>query len=1015
MSLFQHSVVKKYILELNAAAVKSAYEKFNKHFGNTEIQNNIRELKEEQYQEGFLRELFGDILGYTLSPQHNFNLLTEKKNEKDAKKADGAILQQGVDSICVIAVIELKGTDTTDLSKVENQAFGYKNNQKDCKYVIVSNFEKLRFYIDNAIEFEEFDLFKLSEERFQLLYLCLAKENLLNGIPAKIKEASISQEENITKKLYSDYSSFKKALYLNIITLTPQFDKLTLFKKTQKLLDRFLFIFFAEDRLLLPPNSIQEILKQWNQLKELDNYIPLYERFKKYFGYMNTGYKGKQYDIYAYNGGLFASDEVLDNIAIDDAVLNEHTLKLSNYDFDTEVDVNILGHIFEHSLNEIEEVQSELEGKELDKSKTKRKKDGVYYTPKYITKYIVENTVGALCTEKKKELEINDDEIVISKSKTKNKELIEKIDIYRDWLLGLTICDPACGSGAFLNQALDFLLSEHKKLDELKARITKSPIIFSDIENSVLENNIFGVDLNEEAVQIARLSLWLKTAQKGRKLSDLSKNIKCGNSLIDDPAIAGEKAFNWQNEFPEIFANGGFDIVIGNPPYVFARDNFHQLEKDYYSENYSSVKYQINTYLLFIEKSVRLLKSNGNLGLIIPNSWLMVYSGEELRRFLLETSRLRLIINLEGYSFESANVETVILIADKTSKNDNNILHVLLNNGIEFYYSHSKNQNDFTQNEGYEFRVFLDDESDGINSKILKDSDILDNIVQIKAGLQAYEKDKGDPMQTAEDVINRPYDYTFKFDDATFQYLDGKDVGRYQIHWSGLYLRYGKHLAAPRTFDLFNGKKIIVREITGNYPKCLISTYTESIYLYNRSNIAIIERDGSNISLKYVIAILNSSLISYYFLKNTAKSVRKMFPKIILNDLRKFPIKKVPLNEQQLFIDKADLMLSLNNELQDLLQKFHRSFQRKFGLEELSNKLKDWYMNSYEELIKELSKKKIKLSLAVEAEWEDYFIEESKKALEIKAKIETTDKEIDQMVYELYGLTEEEIRIIENT
>jgi len=297
MALFQHSVIKKYIQELDKASVKESFVRFTKYFGDPQRQQNIRDSKEEQFQEGFLRSLFVDILGYTLNPEPNFNLLTEQKNEKDSKKADGAILQNGANAPQVIAVIELKGTDTTDLSKVENQAFSYKNNQKGCIYVITSNFEKLRFYIDNAIDFEEFNLFNLSEERFHLLYLCLAKDNLLNGVPQKIKEASVSKEEQITKQLYEDYSAFKRFLFQNITKLNPKFDKLTLFKKTQKLLDRFLFVLFAEDRLLLPPNSIREIVKQWEQLKELDNYIPLYDRFKKYFEYMNIGFKGKKYQI----------------------------------------------------------------------------------------------------------------------------------------------------------------------------------------------------------------------------------------------------------------------------------------------------------------------------------------------------------------------------------------------------------------------------------------------------------------------------------------------------------------------------------------------------------------------------------------------------------------------------------------------------------------------------------------------------------------------------------------------
>ena len=1014
MPIFQNTVVSKYLKSQNKEIISNKWITFKNHFHNPSIQENIKSSKEEQYQGGFIIDLFVNVLGYTKNPTPDFNITTEYKNVKDSKKADGAIIINED----VKAVIELKGTNTTDLSKIETQAFGYKNNQPKCTYVITSNFEKIRFYIDNAIEHLEFNLFTLTEKEFELLYLCLAFENISKDIPSKIKKDSLSEEDVITKSLYKDYSVFKRELYQNLVSLNPQYDSLILFKQSQTLLDRFLFLFFAEDRQLLPPNSVRLVLSQWKKLQDLDAYTPLFDRFKKYFGYLNTGFKGKQHDIYAYNGGLFKPNEVLDAVVIDDDLLYKHTLKLSDYDFDSEVDVNILGHIFENSLNEIDEVKAELEGKEVDKSNSKRKKDGVFYTPKYITKYIVENTVGKLCEEKKAELKIIEEDYITDKKRQKKtiKGLIDKLTTYRDWLLQLTICDPACGSGAFLNQALDFLILEHRYIDELQAKLFGDAMVLSDVEKSILENNLFGVDLNEESVEIAKLSLWLRTAQPNRKLNDLSSNIKCGNSLIDDLEVAGDKAFNWQLEFPKIFAKGGFDVIIGNPPYVFARDNFSQEEKDFYVKEYVSAKYQINTYLLFIEKSVQLIKQNGVYGLIIPNSWLMVYSGEGLRKYLLETCMLYQIINLEGYSFESANVETVILLAKKEVEQTGNILEILLNNGTEFYLSHVKEQSDFQNNDGFEFKVFLDDESDRVNSKLNNNSISLDDLVEIKAGLQAYEKNKGEPKQTAEDVKNRPYDYQFKFNENTHKYLEGKDVGRYHISWSGLYLRYGQNLAAPRTFNLFDGKKIIVREITGKFPKCLVSTYSEELYLYNRSNIGIVEKDNSDVSLKYVVCLLNSSLLSYYFLKNTAKSVRKLFPKIILNDLRKFPIKKVTFPQQEPFIKKVDIMLSLNKDLQEATSKFQRTLQREFtAIDKLSKKLETWYELSYTDFLKELKKKKVELSLSQKAEWEDYFLAEQQKALELKTKIDQTDKEIDVMVYELYGLTEEEINIVENS
>jgi type I restriction-modification system DNA methylase subunit/REP element-mobilizing transposase RayT len=551
MSLFQNSVLQKYLNRLDASVLETKYNEFVCYFGNPDIQENIRNSKEEQFQEGFLRELFVRILGYTLNPSANFNLTTEYKNVKDSKKADGAIVIEGI----VKAVIELKGTNVTDLSKVEAQAFGYKNNQPDCVYVITSNFEKLRFYIDNAIEFEEFNLFSLSKHDFGMLYVCLSYDNLSQGIPRLIKTESLSQEDIITKKLYQDYSFFKRELHQNLVKQNLQYDPLTLLKKSQKLLDRFLFLFFAEDRQLLPPNSVRLILNDWRDLQERDEVVPLYNRFKKYFGYLNSGFKGKRYDVFAYNGGLFKPDDVLDSVTIDDALLYKHTLILSEYNFVSEVDVNILGHIFENSLNELDEVKARIEGHDVDKTKTRRKKEGIFYTPKYITKYIVENTVGKLCAEKKAEIQLNEEDYTPDRKRTvKTKQpLADKLKDYRNWLLQLTICDPACGSGAFLNQALDFLIAEHRYVDELQARLFGDTLILSDIEKSILENNLFGVDLNEESIEIAKLSLWLRTSQPNRKLNDLNSNIKCGNSLIDDPAVAGDKAFNWQQEFPKIF------------------------------------------------------------------------------------------------------------------------------------------------------------------------------------------------------------------------------------------------------------------------------------------------------------------------------------------------------------------------------------------------------------------------------------------------------------------------------
>lgn len=1027
-SKIQKSVLNKYLSRLENEYFEDINEKYSVYqkIFNSAYKDQITNLKESEYEQIFQLRLFQSVLGFQIdigkeSPR---NIKFQPKSKEGF--ADGGIYLPNADDIDKknIAVIEMKDSNTREINKINNQAFKYFKTDPNIKYTITCNFLRIRIYLDNTKDYIDFPIFNLSKDDFQLLYLFISYESILAGWPSKMKNETVHEEEKIEKRFYVDYSKFRDELFKNIVKNNTNISELILFNRTQKLLDRFIFIFFAEDKGLIYPNFIESVISYWKEEKKRFGEKSLYEDFNRYFILLDKG-REKAHNteaIFAFNGGLFKKDQVLENLKIDCDVLATNVQKLSSYDFTSQITVDILGHIFEHSLSEIEETEAKLKGEQIGKSKGKRKKDGVFYTPKYITKYIVNNTLGKLCSEKKSILKLDQDFDLVKYQKSsgvvnkKGEKLFHTLESYKNWLLELKIVDPACGSGAFLNEALSFLIKEHKEVDDLIAELTNTPLRIFDTEKSILENNIYGVDINEESVEIAKLSMWLRTAQKGRQLSDLSNNIKCGNSLIDDVAVAGDKAFNWKQEFPKIFAKGGFDVVIGNPPYVFARDNFSQEIKNYYSNNYVSAEYQINLYLLFIERTISLIKEKANYGLIIPNAWLMVDSAKGLRNLVLKSSFLDKIINLAGYSFEGINVETIIVLATKSKedKSHNNV-DVFLSSGKEFKYSHKRKQIDFEKNKGFEFKVFSDETSVELTRKLRENSEDLDKLVQIKAGLQAYEKNKGEPKQSVEDVKNRPYDFNYKFDENTHKYLEGRDVGRYFINWSGEYLQYGKQLASPRTINLFDNEKIIVREITGKFPKSIISTYNNELYLYNRSNIGIIKRVDKNISLKFVVAILNSRLMAYYFMKNTAKSVRKMFPKIILNDLRKFPFKEISENEQTPFVQKTDNILSFYKNLINSSNKFKRTLKRKFeSLEKLPKKLENWYELTFMNFVKELKKRKIKLSPTEEAEWEDYFLVEQQKAIEIKAQITKTDKEIDAMVYELYGLTDEEIAIIEN-
>lgn len=996
MPLFQKSVIAKYLKFQNNDVVTAKWKQYASHFLNPKVQEEIKVLKEEQYQGEFLEDLFVKILGYTKpasSSETKFNLTTEYKNIKDSKKADGAII---IDNK-VIAVIELKGCNTTDLSKIEAQAFNYKNNQPECIYVITSNFEKLRLYIDNAIEHIEFNLFALSEEDFKLLYLCLSFDNISQNIAKKIKDESLSEEDVITKKLYKDYSVFKRELHQNLVTLNPDFDPLLLFKKSQKLLDRFLFLFFGEDRNLLPPNSVRLILSDWKDLQERDVIIPLYDRFKKYFEYLNTGFKGKRYDVFAYNGGLFKPDDVLDNIKIDDEILFKHTTKLSDYDFASEVDVNILGHIFENSLNELDEIKAELEGQEIDKSKTKRKKDGVFYTPKYITKYIVENTVGKLCNEKKTELQIIEEEYLSDKKRTnKTKQpLLEKLETYRKWLLQLTICDPACGSGAFLNQALDFLINEHRYIDELQAKLFGDAMVLSDIENSILENNLFGVDLNEESAEIAKLSLWLRTAQPNRKLNDLNNNIKCGNSLIDDVEVAGDKAFNWQSSFPKVFEKGGFDVVIGNPPYV-PTEYIDEKDKFFLEHNYNSAFGRINLYPIFYERGITILQENGLLGFITPYTLLKNQYYKEARKFILENSKIIELIDFKGVLvFQDAAVDSIILILKNEILKEYNFKQISSIKSFEnqIYTTDNFSFSEIIKNEDLSMLITINDK---LINKISKNTIQLKEVINFNQGIITGGN------STFLTVTNS---------DITEKIITGSDFNRYNINPSNQLIIYDtNHLHRPRKREIFEvNEKILLRQ-TGSFPICTLDK--EKYYTLDTVHNGLLIND--NFKIKYILSILNSKLLRFLYESNINED-GKVFAQVKIIYINPLPIKIIDLTEQEIFAINADQMLSLNKELQELSKKFQRTIQRKFEFEDLSTKLQDWYKLSYPEFIKELAKKKVKLSLSQEAEWEEYFNQESKKALELKATIDATDKEIDRMVYELYGLTEEEIAIVEQS
>ena len=1009
---FQKTIIKKYHSMLPKEQLEEAWQKYQAYFLNSEIQGNILQSKEEQFQEGFLRELFVKILGYRLNPSPDYNLITEQKNETDAKKADGAILLDGT----VVGVIELKDHKTTDLKKVEPQAFQYKSQNKDARYVIISNFEKLRLYIDNATEHREWNLFKMSEADFQELYCCLAWTQVQKGIAIQMKEASVSIEKSVTDVLYKDYSSFKRELFEDILKNNPTQEmetkewQLLLYKKTQKLLDRLLFIFFAEDGGLLPPNLMVQILDEWKQIKELDIEMSLYQRIQQYFGYLNVGNLKK--DIFAYNGGLFRPDEVLDALTISDELLYKHTRKLSEYDFKSDVDVNILGHIFEHSLSEIEEVTQRIMGVEVDASQSKRKKDGVFYTPPYITKYIVENTVGKLCAEKKQELGIKEEEYFSDRKRQKQTklQLLEQLRAYREWMLQITILDPACGSGAFLNAALSFLMDEHRLIDEMEAKVAGSSIVFQDIENSILENNLFGVDINEESVEIAQLALWLRTAKPQRKLNSLNKNIKCGNSLISDPTIAGDKAFDWEKEFPQVFANGGFDVVIGNPPYVDIKQ-IDQCQVDFLFSQYKTAENRINLYAIFIEKGYEIIKLKGYLSYVNPNSMLINSSYTKLRKLLVED--VYDIVKLPDNVFEDAKVETIIIAVQKLIKSETLTTRVFPKDMILKEIS-SNNVNCVDKKEWINqsdciFNIYVDSDILNLLHKLEGEYDKLGHIADFSLGITPYDKYKGH----SEDIIkNKKFHSSIIEDSSCKPLITGENIIRYNVSNNVKeYIKYGSWLGAPREERFFTEPRIIIRQIVSGNPLRIYAGYTEEALYFTQIGFAIIPKDICRI--KYILALLNSKLINFYHKYRYLDLEKSLFQKILIANCKEFPIPKISSNGEQVFISLVDEILSVNQKLQEIRSRFLRRLLDNFERIKITGTLSVFDQLEFANFLKELKKQKITLKLSQQDEWEEYFNDYRTECRKLSERIEKTDRDIDFRVYKLYGLTYDEVLIVD--
>ena len=664
----------------------------------------VDKLKEQEILPDFLTFFFGRLLGYT-GPADDLARRTisrEQHVQVDGKFADAVLGIFEGDRFLPIVAVEGKGPlDPLDrpfagrkMSAVD-QGYRYAINLP-CDWIIVISIRSVRLYHKGSTQqsFERFEIARLATDQrlLEKFVFLLAAERIA---PREgrchlydLLTASEKVGRELTRKYYLLYADQRQQAFERLCQDNPAIDRHVVLQCTQKMLDRILFCAFCKDRALLPADTLDRAY----QHRDPYNPRPIWDNFKGLFRAVDKS--DASLNIPGYNGGLFALDKVLDSLLVPDEVCKGFN-ELAGYDYrpphevaadadaaKTMVDVEILGHIFEQSITDLEAIRSDLARDEpagLDAHRARRKREGAFYTPKFITRYIVEQALRPTLQERFERLrqEFQDEARGAAKAALADPNVFDAdslnkaqrdalMNFWRAWeteLGTIRLLDPACGSGAFLIEAFDFFHAAHQAIHG-RLRDLRGHMELFDLDRHILENNLFGVDLNEEAVEICRLSLWIRTAERGKTLTNLDPTIKVGNSIIADPAVHS-KAFDWRSAFPRAFDQGGFDVVVGNPPYV--RQELLSPFKPYLETAYRAYHGMADLYVYFYELGIRLLKPGGRLSYIVTNKWMKAGYGEPLRRFFSERTWIESVVDF-GHAkqiFEDADVFPSIIVARK--------------------------------------------------------------------------------------------------------------------------------------------------------------------------------------------------------------------------------------------------------------------------------------------------------------------------------------------------------------
>jgi len=635
----------------------------------------LDDTKEVSLHGGFLERIFCDVLGYAtmaMAKEGKWELVAEK-TVLFGGAADGAIglFERGKSHVA--APIELKGASQflehakgRSLTPIQ-QGWDYANKTPESRWVIISNYRETRLYAKShgQAAYELFRLEDLGHEQGFLRFVALLGRDALLGGPsidesplAEMLLASERTEHEITAKLYSDYRGIRARLFAELRRKHSNMTATELLTMTQTILDRLLFVAFAEDRQLLPTNTLAKACDH----RDPYNPRPVWQNLLAIFRSIDKG--NPRLGIPAYNGGLFRSLEDIEELEVSDQMCAEFKT-FGAYDFHEDVSVDVLGHIFEQSITDLERLREEAEQSEIDgtpppaelpgtrKPPTKRKVEGIFYTPPFVTNFLVRETLGLAMAEAWERAGGN--------QVRKKDERIAAWEAYQNQLRRLRVLDPACGSGAFLVAAFDALAHEFERVNRALAEVRdQGQTSIFDLTKTLLNENLFGIDKSGESVEISKLSLWLKTAERGKQLTFLDRNIRRGNSVVSDSHVdpwafdwgAGRVALDFLEPAPPEGEDGeaidarwrdGFDVVLGNPPYV--RQELLGAYKEHWSRSFQTYDGSADLFVYFFERGLRQLKPGGRLGFVVSNKWLRGGYAERLRELLAKEYTVESIVD----------------------------------------------------------------------------------------------------------------------------------------------------------------------------------------------------------------------------------------------------------------------------------------------------------------------------------------------------------------------------------